>query len=71
MLPAERIEAPVSKARRRSELNATTDATLRRIDLTVTRLLQTHHQLPPDRRPGFLEARKRLQRARVRRFRQL
>jgi hypothetical protein len=52
-------------------LNAATDATLRRIDLTVTRLLQTHDQLPTARRPGFLEARKRLQRARVRRFGQL
>jgi hypothetical protein len=27
--------------------------------------------VPVERRPGFLEARKRLQRARVRRFRQL
>ena len=47
------------------------DTTLRRIDLTVARLLQTHAQLPEARRPAFLEARKRLQRARVRRFRQL
>jgi hypothetical protein len=52
-------------------VNATTDSALRRIDLTVTRLLQTHDQVPPERRPGFLEARKRLQRARVRRFREL
>ena len=52
-------------------MNASTDATLRRIDLTVARLVQTHEQLPPVRRPGFLEARKRLQRARMRRFRQL
>jgi hypothetical protein len=52
-------------------LNAATDTTLRRIDLTVTRLLHTHAQLPPARQPGFLEARKRLQQARVRRFRQL
>ena len=52
-------------------MNATTDATLRRIDLTVARLVQTHAQLPTARQPGFLEARKRLQRARVRRFRQL
>jgi hypothetical protein len=52
-------------------LNATTDATLRRIDLTVARLVQTHEQLPAARRPGFMEARKRLQLARMRRFRQL
>jgi len=52
-------------------LNGLTDSTLRQIDLTVTRLLRTHEQRPPERRPGFLEARKRLQRARVRRFRQL
>jgi hypothetical protein len=52
-------------------LNATTDATLRRIDLTVRRLVETHEQLPEARRPGFLEARKRLQLARMRRFRQL
>ena len=52
-------------------MNANTDSTLRRIDLTVTRLVHTHDQLPPTRRPGFLEARKRLQLARVRRFRQL
>ena len=52
-------------------MNAKTDSTLRRIDLTVTRLVQTHHQVPTARRPGFLEARKRLLRARVRRFRQL
>jgi hypothetical protein len=52
-------------------LNAATDATLRRIDLTVTRLVRTHDLRPSARRPGFLEARKRLQMARVRRFRQL
>ena len=52
-------------------MNAKTDSTLRRIDLTVTRLVETHDQVPTARRPGFLEARKRLQRARVRRFRQL
>jgi hypothetical protein len=52
-------------------LNATTDALLRRIDLTLTRLVQTHAQLPTARHPGFLEARKRLQAARMRRFRQL
>jgi hypothetical protein len=52
-------------------LNAQTDSTLRRIDLTVTRLVQTHNQVPPERRSGYLEARKRLQRARVRRFRRL
>jgi hypothetical protein len=52
-------------------LNATTDSTLRRIDLTVARLVRTHDQLPRARRPGFLEARKRLQQARMRRFRQL
>jgi len=52
-------------------LNAETDATLRRIDLTVARLLLTYHQVPPERRPGYLQARKRLHLARVRRFRQL
>ena len=52
-------------------MNATTDATLRRIDLTVMRLVKSHAQLPAARQPGFLEARKRLQRARMRRFRQL
>jgi hypothetical protein len=52
-------------------LNASTDATLRRIDLTVRRLVRTHDQCPPARRAGFLEARKRLQLARMRRFRQL
>ena len=52
-------------------MNATTDATLRRIDLTVLRLVQTHDLRPQGRRAGFLEARKRLQLARVRRFRQL
>jgi hypothetical protein len=52
-------------------LNAATDSTLRRIDLTVTRLVRTHEQRPPERRSGFLEARRRLQLARVRRFRQL
>jgi hypothetical protein len=52
-------------------VNATTDATLRRIDLTVARLVQTHEQRPTARRPGFLEARKRLQLARMRRFREL
>jgi hypothetical protein len=52
-------------------MNAATDATLRRIDLTVTRLLLAHAQRPQERRPAYLEARRRLQRARVRRFRQL
>ncbi|HEU5193552.1 MAG TPA: hypothetical protein VFW70_02340 [Methylomirabilota bacterium] len=52
-------------------MNAATDATLRRIDLTVLRLVRTHDLRAPARRPGFLEARKRLQQARVRRFRQL
>jgi hypothetical protein len=52
-------------------LNATTDATLRRIDLTVTRLIRSQNVRPAARRAGFLEARKRLQLARVRRFRQL
>ena len=52
-------------------MNAKADSTLRRIDLTVTRLVQRHDQVPTARRPGFLEARKRLQRTRVRRFRQL
>lgn len=52
-------------------MNATTDTTLRRIDLTVTRLVQTHDRVPMARRAAFLEARKRLQLARVRRFREL
>ncbi|HMH54586.1 MAG TPA: hypothetical protein VK548_30405 [Candidatus Acidoferrum sp.] len=52
-------------------MNLQTDPTLRRIDITVARLLLTHHQLVPERRPAYLEARKRLQRARVRRYRQL
>jgi hypothetical protein len=52
-------------------VNAATDVTLRRIDLTVTRLVQTYDRLPSARRPGYLEARKRLQLARVRRFRLL
>ena len=52
-------------------MNAQTDSTLRRIDVTVARLVLTHYQVPLERRPGYLEARKRLQRARVRRFRQL
>ena len=52
-------------------MNAQTDATLRRIDLTMTRFVLTHSQVPAERRPGYLEARKRLQLARVRRFRQL
>jgi hypothetical protein len=45
--------------------------TLRRIDLTVTRLIRTQNFRPTARRAGFLEARKRLELARVRRFRQL
>ena len=52
-------------------MNATSDATLQRIDRTVNRLVLTHEQVPVDRRPGYLEARKRLRLARVRRFRQL
>jgi hypothetical protein len=56
---------------RGEKLNTSSDATLRRIDLTVDRLIRTHDQRPPARRPGFLEARKRLRLARVRRFRQL
>jgi hypothetical protein len=52
-------------------LNVQTDPTLRRLDITVARLLLTHHQLSPERRPAYLEARKRLQRARVRRYRKL
>lgn len=52
-------------------MNSETDSTLRRIDLTVARLLLTHAHLPEKRRPAYLEARKRLQLARVRRFRQL
>jgi hypothetical protein len=52
-------------------LNSDTDATLKRIDVTVARLVLTHAQLSPERRPGYLEARRRLQLARMRRFRQL
>ena len=52
-------------------MNAQTDATLKRIDVTVARLLLRQHDVPLDRRMGYVEARKRLQRARVRRFRQL
>jgi hypothetical protein len=52
-------------------MNGESDATLKRIDLTVARLVLTHAQVPRDRRPGYLEARKRLQRARMRRFRLL
>ena len=52
-------------------LNAATDATLRRIDLTVARLMLTHDRVPLERRPGYLAARKRLRLARVRRFQQL
>jgi len=52
-------------------LNASSDSTLRRIDLTVRRLVQTHAQCPLARRAGFMEARRRLELARVRRFRQL
>ena len=52
-------------------MSATTDVTLKRIDETITRLLLTQAHLPPERRSGYLEARKRLQRARVRRYRQL
>jgi hypothetical protein len=51
-------------------MNAATDATLRRIDITVARLVLRHYQLPPERRPGYLEARRRLQLARMRRARQ-
>ena len=60
-----------STSTRGRKLNAHTDPTIRRIDLTVARLLLTHNQLSPERRPAYEEARKRLQRARVRRFRQL
>jgi hypothetical protein len=52
-------------------LNAKTDSTLKRIDLTMARLVLMHNQMPQARRPGYLEARKRLQLARMRRFRQL
>jgi hypothetical protein len=52
-------------------MNATTDATLRRIDQTVARLVLTLDLVPLDRRAGYREARKRLQLARMRRFRQL
>lgn len=51
--------------------NAASDATLRRIDITVARLVLTHQQVPLERRPGYLEARKRLRVARMRRFREL
>jgi hypothetical protein len=52
-------------------MNATTDATLKRIDLTVARLVMTIDLVPLERRAGYREARKRLQLARMRRFRQL
>lgn len=52
-------------------MNAATDPTLRRIDLTVARLVLTHEQVPVERRPGYLEARNRLRLARMRRFRQI
>ena len=52
-------------------MNPSTDPTIMRIELTVTRLVRTHAELPPARRLGFLEARKRLQLARVRRLREL
>ena len=52
-------------------MNAASDTTLQRIDRTVTRLMLTHEHVPLARRPGYLEARKRLRLARVRRFRQL
>ena len=52
-------------------MNATSDPTLKRIDLTLNRLIMTHGQLPLARRAGYLEARNRLRLARVRRFRQL
>ena len=52
-------------------MNAATDSTLRQIDLTVARLVLMHYQVPPERRPGYLEARERLRLARMRRFRQL
>ena len=60
-----------SEPSRRRTVSGSTDSTLRRIDLTVKRLAQTHDQRPPARRAGFLAARMRLQLARVRRFRQL
>ena len=47
-------------------MNAEMDATLKRIDVTVARLVLTHHQVPPERRPGYLEARRRLELARTR-----
>ena len=52
-------------------MNPSTDPTITRIELTVTRLVRTHAELPPERRPGFLEAQKRLEVARVRRLREL
>lgn len=52
-------------------MNAAGDSTLRRIDHTVTRLVLTFDQVPVERRPGYLEARKRLRLARMRRFQQL
>jgi len=52
-------------------MNAATDPTLMRIDRTVARLVLRHAQVPLERRPGYLEARKRLQLARMRRFRQI
>ncbi len=52
-------------------MNANSDAVLKGIDVTVARLVLRSHQIAPERRPGYLEARKRLQAARMRRFRQL
>lgn len=52
-------------------MNATTYTTLRRIDLTVIRLIRTHDLRPSARHAGFLEARKRPQLARTRRLLEL
>ena len=52
-------------------MNAETDAIIKRIDVTVARLVLAYTHLPPERRTGYLEARKRLQLARMRRFREL
>jgi hypothetical protein len=37
-------------------VNPSTDPTIMRIELTVTRLVRTHAELPPARRPGFTKA---------------
>ena len=52
-------------------MNAETDATIKRIDATLARLVLRSAHVPSERRAGYLAARQRLQLARMRRFRQL